>query len=115
MKANTGYIATAYTAVAFTPGGGWLSAPTNANWLNNLQNNGGGLSTSKFYNTENTYSSIYSQDHYGPTFGCGHALYIDSGMRNGYTNPCTYTGYSQSTLFGNYNSWQLIDIEVYQT
>lgn len=116
MKSNTGYIATAFTSVPFTNSSkGWTTATSGSNWLNNLQNSSGTISTARYYNNSNTAYSIYDNNDYGPTFGGGHDLYIPRQMDSspGYTNPWGYSGFNQSTFFGNYNNWKLTEIEAY--
>ena len=113
IRANTGYIATAYTSIAYNSDNTYKSAPVNANWLNNLWN-GSTTSTSKYYNTS-TGSTIYDGSSYGPTFGGGHDLYIPDNFNSntGYTNPSTYSLPSNTLLFGNYNSWSVSEMEIY--
>jgi len=118
FKANTGYIATAYTVVAFNSVNSYVNAPNGTNYLNNLWN-GSSINTSKYYNTNNPSTSLYDYYGYGPTFGNGHDLYIpdNCNVNTGYTyTPYGYAtpGPSQSSLlFGNYSSWTITDYEVY--
>jgi hypothetical protein len=118
FKANTNFIATAYTSVAFGGNSRYVRASVGANWLNNLENSNGTISSSKFINNGHYTGkhSIYTEPNsYGPTFGGGHDLWIPQQMNNGgYTNPWSYTGFQNSTLFGNYNSWKLTEIEAYR-
>jgi hypothetical protein len=117
VRATNGYIATAYTSVAFTSFGDYKNAGTNGAWLNNLWN-GSATSTTKYYNTRETTSpqnSIYDNAIYGPTFGGGHDMYIPNNFNTntGYTHPYSYTLPGQTTLFGNYNSWTVTELEAY--
>lgn len=111
IGATTGYIATAYTEVAFNNNNTTMSVPTYTNWLNNLWN-GSSTSATKYYNTS-TYG-LYDTNSYGPTFGGGHDLYFPNTMNSGgaYSNPSSYQIPSQTTLFGSYN-FTPTDIEVY--
>lgn len=116
FKASTGYIATAYTSVAFTSIGSYVTATSGTNWLNNLWN-GSTTSTSKFYNTIYTQYSLYDNSSYGPTFGGGHDLYIPNNwnVNGGYTNtPHSYAGATNTTLFGVYSGWTIPEMEVYK-
>jgi len=61
----------------------------------------------------------YSGSNYGPTFGGGHDLYIDSSMTKGYCNighSYTAPGCSgsscQTDFCGSYNSWKIESIVV---
>lgn len=115
IKANTGYIATAYSVVSFNSVTNYVSAPSGTNFLNNLWN-GTSTSTSKFYNS--VYAgqySLYDHPNYGPTFGGGHDLYIpdNCNVNTGYTAPFSYTVPTNTTLFGIYSSWTVSDMEVY--
>ena len=111
IRASTGYIATAYTQVAYNNNESYMTIPTNTNWLNNLWN-GSSTSTNKYFNTNTT--GIYDGPGHGPTFGGGHDMYLPNPMNNGsaYSNPSSYSIPSQSTLFGSYN-FTPTDIEVY--
>ena len=84
-------------------------------WLNNLWN-GSSTSTSKFYNTNSPQYSLYDSSGYGPTFGGGHDMYIPGNFNTttGYTFPGAYSGFSQTTLFGSYNSWTVAEMEIYR-
>jgi len=68
------------------------------------------------------YHTTYPHPSYGPTFGGGHDLHIDSSMRSGYT----YFGYSYTCPVGScgngacmsylsyqYSGWQLAELEIY--
>lgn len=116
FKSNTGYIATAYNSVPWTSQAGYSFASSGANWLNNLENPGGTISTSRAYNTKSPQHSTYNHIVYGPTFGGGHDLYIPNfpNSNSGYTNPWAYDGFSNTTMFGSYNTWKLVEIEVYK-
>jgi len=111
IRATTGYIATAYTQVAYNNNESYMTIPTNTNWLNNLWN-GSSTSSNKYFNTNTT--GIYDGSSHGPTFGGGHDMYLPNPMNNGsaYSNPSSYSIPSQSTLFGSYN-FTPTDIEVY--
>lgn len=118
VKANNGYIATAYSSLAFTTdgSGGWRTATANTCWLNNLDN-GTTVSSSQYYNTTNLQYSIYDGSGYGPTFGGGHDMYISDNCNSNtysYSSPSTYTIPSSSTLFGSFSGWSITDIEVYR-
>ncbi len=67
-------------------------------------------------------NATYRSSYYGPTFGGGHDIHLDSNMNSGYTYfGHTYTcphgspgnGSCQNYLAGNYNSWGPTDVEVY--
>jgi hypothetical protein len=68
---------------------------------------------------------LYDGATYGPTFGAGHDLYIPNNCNT--TPGNTYTPYSynvggggtsnasqQTLLFGTYNTWTVLDMEVYR-
>ena len=61
--------------------------------------------------------ATYDTSSYGPTFGGGHDLHLDSGMNSGYTNiPHSYqcSGSCNSSYFaGQYSGWQTTEVEVY--
>ena len=115
IRANSGYIVTAYTVVPFTSSNGYKSAPSGTNWLNRLFPSG--YQTTKWTNsvTNRNQYSIYDKSTYGPIFGSGHDLYIPDNFdtQYGYTNPSSYTVPTNSTLFGNYNTWAVLDMEAY--
>jgi len=114
IRASTGYIATAYTSVSYPTSDGYVSATSGSNWLNRIYPSG--YQTTKWYNTTYPQYSLYRGSTYGPTFGGGHDLYIPNNFNStsGYTNPYSYTLPSNSTLFGNYNSWTVSDMEAYR-
>jgi hypothetical protein len=67
----------------------------------------------------NPQNAIYTSQYYGPTFGGGHDLYINSDSSYGYSNlgnsyqvPSFLTNSSQSFLAGS-SSFKPIEIEVY--
>jgi len=67
----------------------------------------------------NPQNAIYTSQYYGPTFGGGHDLYINSDSSYGYSSlgnsyqvPSFLTYSSQSFLAGSY-SFKPIEIEVY--
>ena len=114
FKSTGGYIATAYTPIAFRSVNNYVSATSGTAWLNNLENSSGTISTTKFLNTSPQYT-LYDNASYGPTFGGGHDIYIQGGnMANVSTNQHSYsgTGYSSTVLFGARNA-TLSEIEVY--
>ena len=111
VKANTGYIATAYTVASYNNINNYTRAQSGTNWLNNLWN-GSSISTTKYYNTSNPDSSIYDTDGHGPTFGGGHDMYMPNPMNTVYSNPNSYTIPNTSILFGG-NGVGVTDIEVY--
>jgi hypothetical protein len=112
-KANNNYIATVYVTVAFKSIGNYSTASSGTSWINNLDN-GSSLSTNKYYNTNHPQYTIYDYYWYGPTFGGGHDLYIPDNFlnNNGSSNPYSYAGFNNSTLFGT-NSFRLSDLEVF--
>ena len=69
-------------------------------------------------------NAIYCHSKYGPTFGGGHDIYVNSGGSGGYTNfgysynlPPGYTSgqsNTQSYLAGSYSGWVTTEIEVFQ-
>lgn len=114
MRATNGYIATAYTSVAYNNRNEYALAPPNANWLNNLWN-GSSTSTNKYYNnTGNSQYATYDNDSYGPTFGNGHDIYIPNPMNGGNASsyPYSYNIPSSTTLFGA-SPFTLNEMEVY--
>ena len=59
-----------------------------------LANAGGGYGDTGYYQT-------YDYNLYGPTFGGGHDLYVDSNLAGGYNNSFSFgNGYLQPNLFG---------------
>jgi len=102
---------------------------TTASWVTNNQyvpNPGGYLFTlrnphnlppTKFFITNNIYG-IYTDDHYGPTFGGGHDLYVDADMTtinfnlgHSYTNT---SGKPGNTTFAGSSSCQIEELEVWK-
>jgi hypothetical protein len=94
----------------YSPGGTWLYT-----FKNNYKANWGGQCAGQSYGT-------YNHPSYGPTWGGGHDLHVDSSMKSGYT----YFGYSyscpvgscgtgacQSYLASQYSGWQLNEVEVF--
>ena len=92
------------------PGGTWLFS-----FKNNFKSDWGGNCAGQNYGT-------YNHPSYGPTFGGGHDLHVDSSMKSGYT----YFGYSYYCPVGScgngncmnyfsyqYSGWQLNEVEVY--
>jgi hypothetical protein len=113
FKASTGYIATAYTTVAYNSISNYGSSSTN--YLNNLWN-GSSISAAKYYSTIYPQYAIYDNPNYGPTFGGGHDMYIpdNCNVTTGYTYGYAYTMPTNATLFGTYNTWTITDYEVYK-
>ena len=114
MRANTGYIATAYSTVAFNNTNNYQYSTNN--FLNNLWN-GSSISTTKYFSTNYPQYAIYDTYSYGPTFGGGHDMHLPNNcnVNAGYTNtPHSYAGTNSSLFFGNYSSWTIIDYEVYK-
>ena len=113
FRANTGYIATAYTTVAFNNTNNYQYSTNN--FLNNLWN-GSSTSATKYFSTGTPQYAIYDTYSYGPTFGGGHDMYIpdNCNVNTGYTSPYTYGAPSSSLFFGNYSSWTITDYEVYK-
>ena len=111
VKANTGYIATAYTVVSFNNINTQVNGPSGTNYLNNLWN-GSTISLTKYYNTSNPDYSLYDTDGHGPTFGGGHDMYMPNPMNTVYSSPNSYTIPNTSILFGG-NGVGVTDIEVY--
>ena len=114
FKTTSGYIATAYTPIAFKSVNDYVSVTSGTAWLNNFENSSGTISTTKFLNTVYPQYTLYDGS-YGPAFGGGHDIYTEAGnMANVRTGQHSYagTGYSSSILFGSTNA-TLSEIEVY--
>ncbi|MDB9961598.1 HYR domain-containing protein, partial [Oceanihabitans sp.] len=102
-------------------------------WNGNLNNYTYNLSNNFLFSVNNqtkhepggpgSQNSIYSNSNYGPTFGNGHDLYINTNLSGGYT----YLGYSYDCIVGTYNSnecrnylagsyssWQIEELEVWE-
>lgn len=62
----------------------------------------------------------YNRDTYGPTFGGGHDIYLQSDMTGGYCYAWAYEPESgpmegtNTTFGGSYNTWTVADVEVWQ-
>ncbi|MCK4997875.1 MAG: PEP_CTERM-anchored TLD domain-containing protein, partial [Anaerohalosphaera sp.] len=57
----------------------------------------------------------YNHTSYGPTFGGGHDIYVDSSLSTGYSNGHSYgtsTGYN-SDLLGRSGDWTILELEVF--
>ncbi len=66
-----------------------------------------------------TWYSTYNEGQYGPTFGGGHDLYVNSNLSGGYTQEHSYGGTSGvvnnvSHYGGSYQSWVVAELEVYE-
>jgi hypothetical protein len=115
FRSTGNYIATAYTQTAFRSSNDYIYAPPGSVWLNNLENSSGTISTTKFLNTFYPQYTLYDNSSYGPCFGGGYDLGVQSSMTTVSTNKHSYagTGYSSSILFGSTNA-TLNEIEVYK-
>lgn len=135
ITANSGFIFTVYVPVTFPAAGtGFKSVDANTSWFNNLENGTTkALSTSKYYNTQNTHSTLYMfaipPTSGGRTlaFGTGFELLINhpvngqnsanlSYMKNAYDASRVYTGFTHDTMIGSISTdtWFTIDnLEVY--
>jgi hypothetical protein len=115
IKSTSGYIGTVYTNVPFKSVGNYVSGTAGACWMNNLESSAGVLSTVKAYNTAAPQYTIYDNASYGPTFGGGHDLFVSNTCtvaHSCYTNPYSYAGFANSTMFGAYN-WAVSEMEIY--
>jgi len=80
------------------------------------------LSDNKVFDVRYPQYAGYGNNSYGPTFGAGHDIYVNSSMKRGYTyfghSYKCHLGGSGSTacrnyFFSTYSSWTLSDVEVY--
>ncbi len=127
IKNTAGYIATAYSTIAYSDtsngstGFTWRYAPAGTCWVNNLYNPtaAGTYSVTKYTNQTNLSSSIYDHKDYGLRFGGSPTIGI--GLGNGPTTVFTaiqslaagpYTGATGTILFGG-NETTLADFECY--
>ena len=114
FKNENGYIFGGYASIDWQGGNGnYKSAPDSFIFtLTNMYN----ISPTKFPNSDT--NSIYDYSDYGPTFGCGHDIYI------GFNSNCTSFPYSYKDVLGkgysifkgdndNYN-FNLKEIEVFK-
>jgi cytoskeletal protein CcmA (bactofilin family) len=116
FKSDGGYIATAYVNISWDVSNNYKTATSGTCWLNNLENPSGTISTTKALNSAAPQYTIYCNNSYGPTFGGGHDLMTVSTINasGGYTNPHSYSGFTNATLFGSYSAWKITEIEVYK-
>eukprot|EP00043_Microstomoeca_roanoka_P014153 m.139422 g.139422 ORF g.139422 m.139422 type:complete len:589 (-) comp15945_c0_seq4:186-1952(-) len=109
-KATNNFIAGAYSSVPFTTANRAYQ-PSSDNFLFTMSTGG---SYSKTTGVIQTGNAIYDHNSYGPTFGGGFDWTVYSNMRNGYSNtPISYSGFTRTTMFGSYNAWTLVDLEVW--
>eukprot|EP00043_Microstomoeca_roanoka_P014155 m.139429 g.139429 ORF g.139429 m.139429 type:complete len:602 (-) comp15945_c0_seq5:429-2234(-) len=108
-RGTNNYIAGAYSETAFTTS----SRGYQPGYSNFLFAMGTGSTFTKALCTNYPTSAIYDSTSYGPTFGNGHDWYVSGGMKNGYTYPYAYSGFSNTQMFGSYSSWTLSEIEVW--
>eukprot|EP00457_Paulinella_chromatophora_P005564 gb/GEZN01005581.1/.p1 GENE.gb/GEZN01005581.1/~~gb/GEZN01005581.1/.p1 ORF type:complete len:489 (-),score=102.28 gb/GEZN01005581.1/:270-1736(-) len=106
-----------YSEHEWSSSGSYSSQPA---WLYALRT-GAGDTAYKFLPTSSS-SHAYNNSSYGPTFGGGHDLHVNSMMtsQNNYTNPSTFTqvapGYSghfTKELFAGMYKWAVGEIEVF--
>jgi hypothetical protein len=113
IRSVNGYLYGGYTSISWTSRGTY--APDNTAFLFTLTNPNGIPPTK--YPISPGKNAIYDMPSYGPTFGTGHDLYMDSNNTNGYTNfPHAFqdsTGHGNNTFTGNRNT-QAADIEVFK-
>ncbi len=122
FKANNGNVFGGFTTASFSSTGGYI-ASSDAFLFN--------LTTDRKGDIDITQNSIFNNSNYGPTFGGGHDIYINSSMDGGYFRPSSYravdgsgritntqiqslTGVNTTTT-GNYSfsSGFITEIEVY--
>jgi hypothetical protein len=126
IQSTTGYIGTVYAPVTLTvPSSGfqWLAAPSGSAWLNNLENSGGTLSTTKAFNDIVPSQTLFdSADHSAQGFwgyyGGGDLRVNMSGNAGDASKLINTTdgssaGFSMTTMFGS-SPASLLDIEIYK-
>ncbi|MBI5609615.1 MAG: TLD domain-containing protein, partial [Deltaproteobacteria bacterium] len=120
MHSTAGALFGGYASVAWSTNGAYQSNP--GGWLFRLdQPQKFPITTQPSCAVHGTYSNV----NYGPTFGSGHDLYLNSAMKVGYSNfPYAYVcptspaqcqnsgGACAAALSGTYD-WQLDDVEVF--
>ena len=107
-----GYNPISWQSASYYNGSGDLSA-----FLFNL------TSQLKLDQSQNIPYQTYNRSNYGPTFGGGHDLYVDSALAGGYANightyaapPGTSYGSSdaRNTFAGSYRDWTITGLEVF--
>ena len=114
FKNSQGYIFGGFTCVSWTKDGNYHS---DSNSFLFTLTNSQGYSPTKFP-ISGTGNSVYHHSNYGPTFGGGHDIYIDTNFKSSscYANfPYSYqdTLGNGNSIFNGYN-FQLSEIEVYK-
>lgn len=119
IQLSNGNIIGGYNALSWASSGGYtFDTAGAANFLFNLSNNtkyqNGGVGSAGYY--------TFNRGDYGPTFGGGHDLYINSTLTSGYTNlgwayQCGAGSYGSSTcrnqFAGSYNGWIITGLETF--
>jgi hypothetical protein len=118
IKTNTNFIVTAFTTTPFTWNNtGYTKIPVGSAWLNNLESGTGVVSSTKFLLLD--WAAIYGLSNWTDlyfSFGGGIDLSVSSSGKAS-SNPHSYSGYSNTTLFGVKSSEQpvtITEIEVYE-
>ncbi|MBM4342147.1 MAG: SMP-30/gluconolactonase/LRE family protein [Deltaproteobacteria bacterium] len=119
MHSTSGLLFGGFAAKSWAGGGSYVASLEN--WLFQL-NKGAKLPVQGC----NSKFAMYVQASYGPTFGGGHDLHLDGGMKKGFSNlghtytcpatsmPCSpNVPECQGFLAGGYNDWTLDEVEVY--
>ncbi|EOD05091.1 hypothetical protein EMIHUDRAFT_220165 [Emiliania huxleyi CCMP1516] len=104
IQLSNGYKLAAYTSIPWTSRSGY---GTGTSYIASITRN------SCHQNRYSQYQ-IYDHNMYGPTFGGGHDIYINSNMNGGYCNYHSYYG-AGSIICGSYSSWSITALEVYST
>ncbi len=116
IKTNTNQIFGGYNPLSWKSSGSY--ANTTQSFLFSVTNN------AKFPYCNNAANSVYDAPNYGPTWGGNHDLYVEGNMTTGYANPgyshccpnppgCNSCTACQNLMAGSYNSWQIVELEVW--
>mgnify|MGYP002630576794 CR=1 FL=1 len=113
MKTTTGKIFGGFTNIAWSDSQGYKNEA--ASWLFSIDGNS--KHTAKPANYQH---AVYHRADYGPTFGGGHDINVKNDLNSGYTNfghsyncPWGSGGQCQTYFAGNYDSWNLSELEVF--
>ena len=118
VQLSTGKLIGGYSSTSWGNNSGYTGV-SGQNFLFSLTNN---YKISHCTGQHSCSHPQYNNSSYGPTFGGGHDLYIDSNMNGGYCNlghnyGCQTSSYANTAcrndFCGNYSSWTITDMEVW--
>jgi len=120
IKSDAGWLFGGYTPLSWDSFANYVEDKSRLTFLFTLTNPHGIVPTKYILKDDRIKYAIYCQTNYGPTFGGGHDLYISDNANisvNNYTKlNHTFkdtTGKGNTTFTGQYNGWEVADLEVF--